>query len=239
MLATAACCAADGAPATCLPHQILPIPACPFCSFSSEAEDPLLWASTYEAGLHLQAPVNAAQAQQPRQPQAAPASSALPTHQLPYHQLLTSGSSTADPRKAAIRGYKAQSARVLEHVDRLLAGCEARRQSLVVEGVHLSLSMVVRMMQRHPSVVPFLVHISNEAKHMERFAVRSKVMTLRPDGEAGRGALQPVGRQDDAWECFGLALAERRACYHESRSDSQLRGGYAAFCSHLVRVWPP
>lgn len=44
-------------------------------------------------------------------------------------------------------------------------------------------SMVVRLMQRHPSVVPFLVHISNEAKHMERFAVRSKVMTLRPDGE--------------------------------------------------------
>jgi hypothetical protein len=43
--------------------------------------------------------------------------------------------------------------------------------------------MVVRMMQRHPSVVPFLVHISNEAKHVERFAVRSKVMTLRPDGE--------------------------------------------------------
>lgn len=39
-------------------------------------------------------------------------------------------------------------------------------------------------MQRHPSAVPFLVHISNEAKHMERFAVRSKVMTLRPDGEA-------------------------------------------------------
>lgn len=38
-------------------------------------------------------------------------------------------------------------------------------------------------MQRHPSALPFLVHISNEAKHMERFAVRSKVMTLRPDGE--------------------------------------------------------
>ena len=31
-------------------------------------------------------------------------------------------------------------------------------------------------------VVPFLVHISNEAKHVERFAVRSKAMTLRPDG---------------------------------------------------------
>jgi hypothetical protein len=82
---------------------------------------------------------------------------------------------------------------VLEHIDRLLTGCEARRQSLVVEGVHLSLSMVVRLMQRHPSVVPFLVHISNEAKHIERFAVRSKVMTLRPDGEPGWNLL-PAGR---------------------------------------------
>ena len=44
-----------------------------------------------------------------------------------------------DPRKAAVRGYKAQSARVLEHVGRLLGACEARRQSVVVEGVHLSL----------------------------------------------------------------------------------------------------
>lgn len=50
------------------------------------------------------------------------------------------------------------------------------------------------MMQRHPSVVPFLVHISNEAKHMERFAVRSKVMTLRPDGERLSAAVLSVLR---------------------------------------------
>ncbi len=61
--------------------------------------------------------------------------------QVPYLQLLAggAGASPSDPRKAAILGYKAQSARVLEHVDRLLTGCEARRQSIVVEGVHLSL----------------------------------------------------------------------------------------------------
>ncbi|KAI3425141.1 hypothetical protein D9Q98_008912 [Chlorella vulgaris] len=168
-------------------------------SFSSESEDPLLWASTYEAGAHLQAARGAALAQAAAQLARAPSQrqqqqqggeqqqqvpEAGPPSQVPYLQLLAGGAaaSASDPRKAAILGYKAQSARVLEHVDRLLTGCEARRQSIVVEGVHLSLSMVVRMMQRHPSVVPFLVHISNDAKHMERFAVRSKVMTLRPDG---------------------------------------------------------
>jgi hypothetical protein len=41
---------------------------------------------------------------------------------------------------------------VLEHVDRLLAACEARRQSVVVEGVHLSLRRVPlggQVPQRH------------------------------------------------------------------------------------------
>lgn len=35
-------------------------------------------------------------------------------------------------------------------------------------------------MKRHPSVVPFMVYIANEGKHLERFAVRAKYMTLDP-----------------------------------------------------------
>jgi hypothetical protein len=125
-------------------------------SFSSESEDPLLWASTYEAGAHLQAARGAALAQAAAQLARAPSQrkqqqqggeqqqqvpEAGPPSQVPYLQLLAggAGASPSDPRKAAILGYKAQSACVLEHVDRLLTGCEARRQSIVVEGVHLSL----------------------------------------------------------------------------------------------------
>lgn len=102
-------------------------------SFCSEQDDPLLWASTYQAGPALQAL------------QAAAASGAAAAQHL-LSRYCPRGlpgrgpaAASGDPRKAAVRGYKAQSARVLEHVDRLLAGCEARRQSLVVEGVHLSL----------------------------------------------------------------------------------------------------
>lgn len=65
---------------------------------------------------------------------------------------------------------------VLESLDKLIGACEGRKESMVVEGVHLSLNAVIRLMQKHPSIVPFLVHISNEAKHRERFAVRSTVL---------------------------------------------------------------
>lgn len=161
-------------------------------SFASEGEDPLLWASTYQAGAALQqlqaqamglgAGGGAAGSSAGAAAASAAAAAAAAQQLLQRYSCAPPYGLGGDGRKAAVRGYKAQSARVLEHVDRLLAGCEARRQSVVVEGVHLSLSMVVRLMQRHASVVPFLVHISNESKHMERFAVRSKVMTLRPDG---------------------------------------------------------
>ena len=36
-------------------------------------------------------------------------------------------------------------------------------------------------MKKHPSIVPFMVYISNEEKHLERFAVRAKYMTLDPE----------------------------------------------------------
>lgn len=35
-------------------------------------------------------------------------------------------------------------------------------------------------MKKHPSIVPFMIYISNEDKHLERFAVRAKYMTLDP-----------------------------------------------------------
>ena len=42
--------------------------------------------------------------------------------------------------------------------------------------------LMTSLLSRHPSCIPFLIYISNEAKHRERFAVRSKYMTLEPMG---------------------------------------------------------
>lgn len=71
-----------------------------------------------------------------------------------------------------MQGYKAQSEMVIDSLERLIRNCAARHESLVCEGVHLSLNFVVQLMQRNPTVVPFLIYISNEDKHKERFAVR-------------------------------------------------------------------
>jgi hypothetical protein len=43
----------------------------------------------------------------------------------------------------AIQGFKAQSEMVMESLDRLITAWEAKKESVVVEGVHLSLNFVV------------------------------------------------------------------------------------------------
>lgn len=48
-------------------------------------------------------------------------------------------------------------------------------------GVHLNISCVLKLLSRHPDVLPFLVHIASEDKHVERMAVRAKYMTLDPN----------------------------------------------------------
>ena len=35
-------------------------------------------------------------------------------------------------------------------------------------------------MKKHPTIIPFMIYIANEEKHLERFAVRAKYMTLDP-----------------------------------------------------------
>ena len=105
-----------------------------------------------------------------------------------------------------LQGYKAQSEMVLESLDKLIGTCEARSESMVVEGVHLSLNAVMRLMQKHPSIVPFLVHISNEAKHRERFAVRS-LSLLQSEGGMPMHAERTKAKSPlcaDRW-CIGTA----------------------------------
>jgi 2-phosphoglycerate kinase len=44
-----------------------------------------------------------------------------------------------------------------------------------LEGVHLDVALITALLARHTSCIPFLIYISNEAKHRERFAVRLRV----------------------------------------------------------------
>lgn len=159
-------------------------------SFADEKQNPLLWASTYHAGECLD-PVAVAKAKakqrakklavishsMTKKEQSTVASSekpgALALEQAPSADLI-------GKKQMAIEGFKAQSEMVIDSLDRLITAWEDRKESVVVEGVHLSLNFVMGLMKKHPSIIPFMIYITNEDKHMERFAVRAKYMTLDP-----------------------------------------------------------
>jgi hypothetical protein len=54
------------------------------------------------------------------------------------------------------------------------------RTSLIVEGVHLSVDLMMKIVLRFANVIPFLIYIKKEDFHRQRFAVRAKYMTTDP-----------------------------------------------------------
>lgn len=118
-------------------------------SFDTGRENKFIWSSTYDTGAVLEGLDSPG-----------------------------SGGGATTQRKAVIRGYKAQSEMVVEHLGNLIDHTKSRGESLIIEGVHLSMNFMMRLMERHDSVFPFVVFISNEQKHKERFAVRARAMAL-------------------------------------------------------------
>ncbi|XP_047083014.1 P-loop NTPase domain-containing protein LPA1-like [Lolium rigidum] len=158
-------------------------------SFADEKQNPLLYASTYHAGEYLD-PIAVSKSKAKRQAKKLAMVSHPNTNEgkddtsdVKSHH----GASALPPRteligskQMAIEGFKAQSEMVIDSLDRLITSWEEQKQSVIVEGVHLSLNFVMGLMKKHPSIIPFMVYITNEEKHMERFAVRAKYMTLDP-----------------------------------------------------------
>ena len=46
--------------------------------------------------------------------------------------------------------------------------------------MHLTVRFMKDMMKKYSSCIPFFLYIKNEEKHKERFAVRTKHMTIDP-----------------------------------------------------------
>lgn len=146
-------------------------------SFANEEENPLLWASTYHAGECLD-PIAVAEAKAKKKAKklARPIAKFSNEDQSEQDQVIE----LLSRKQMAIEGYKAQSEMVIDSLDQLVTAWEERKESAVVEGAHLSLNFVMGLMKRHPSIIPFMIYITSEEKHMERFAVRAKYMTLDP-----------------------------------------------------------
>lgn len=123
-------------------------------SFVDEKQNPLLWASTYHAGEFLD-PVAVAEARAKKKAQkmAGTPHTLLKediadgsTAGISETQKQEAGSGTTEllsPKQMAIEGFKAQSEMVIDSLDRLITAWEERKESVVVEGVHLSLNFVV------------------------------------------------------------------------------------------------
>ncbi|CAD6248962.1 unnamed protein product [Miscanthus lutarioriparius] len=157
--------------------------------FADEKQNPLLYASTYHAGEYLD-PIAVAQAKAKRKankPTVVSHPNTSGGKDVTSDDKSQQGSSELPPRaelignkQMAVEGYKAQSEMVIDSLDRLITSWEEQKESVIIEGVHLSLNFVMGLMKKHPSIIPFMVYITNEEKHMERFAVRAKYMTLDP-----------------------------------------------------------
>lgn len=115
-------------------------------SFVDEKQNPLLWSSTYHAGEHLD-PVAVAKAKAKKKAnKSAVVSTTLAKDFNPTIVTSAENFTTADllsPKQMAIEGFKAQSEMVIDSLDRLITAWEERKESVVVEGVHLSLNFVV------------------------------------------------------------------------------------------------
>ncbi|CAK9855505.1 unnamed protein product [Sphagnum jensenii] len=152
--------------------------------FVSEEENPLLWASTYHAGEFLDQEAVAQAKSKKKEANSASlpirSSSTGSSGSLTPNTSINGNNSLVGAKTMAIQGFKAQSEMVMDSLDRLITAWEAKKESVVVEGVHLSLNFVMGLMKKHPSIIPFMLYIANEDKHLERFAVRAKYMTLDP-----------------------------------------------------------
>ncbi|KAM7259045.1 hypothetical protein ACFE04_014786 [Oxalis oulophora] len=126
-------------------------------SFVDEKQNPLLWASTYHAGEYLDPKaVSEAKAKKKAKKLAGVSSNNIKDESFGSNgksgQPSELGSGTSElisSKQMAIEGYKAQSEMVIDSLDRLITAWEERKESVVVEGVHLSLNFVRKGSSRH------------------------------------------------------------------------------------------
>lgn len=84
-------------------------------------------------------------------------------------------------------------------------GCTVHHHHLLVHPPSLTPTYTPTHPQAHPSVLPFLVYIKSEAKHVERMAVRAKYMTLDPHKNKYVAHMANI-------RCVGGGLEVQRCC---------------------------
>lgn len=139
-------------------------------NFTTEAANPILWASSYHAGEVYEREKKTEEGKKVEK------KGIDDEDEREGEEEAGDGQENADSEKKKpknppneeeaiekiIRGYEAQNDLVFRRLDQLIGAFEARKESLIVEGVHLSVEVILKLMGRHPSCMPFLIYISNE-----------------------------------------------------------------------------
>jgi 2-phosphoglycerate kinase len=81
-------------------------------------------------------------------------------------------------KKKVVKGYLEQCAIVCEKLEKVIDSILQRQESVIIEGVHLTVDFIKKILKKHKYTFPFLIYIDKAEKHKERFAVRSRQMTL-------------------------------------------------------------
>lgn len=79
-----------------------------------------------------------------------------------------------------LMGYKEQCKLVQNELAKVINRYQERNESLIVEGVHLTVTFLKEMMAQYSNCIPFVLYIKSKKKHGARFAVRAKHMTIDP-----------------------------------------------------------
>ena len=95
----------------------------------------------------------------------------------------SSSASLSQAQKVKL-GHHQQSLHVCAHLHSLIASLIASRISAIIEGAHLLPAflsyLIATLSSSRTLVLPFLIYISNETKHRERFALRSHPSAVNP-----------------------------------------------------------
>ncbi|RKP22216.1 hypothetical protein SYNPS1DRAFT_32219 [Syncephalis pseudoplumigaleata] len=121
--------------------------------FISEEENPVLWASSYHAG-------------------------ELSTDNSNNSNNDGGGGTTTEAR--VIHGYQCQTDVIYPQLRETVRRLLGRNESVIIEGVHLSVEVMLQLATEFAMCLPFVIYINKQAKHAERFATRAKYMTLEP-----------------------------------------------------------
>ncbi|KAG5408909.1 hypothetical protein IGI04_005228 [Brassica rapa subsp. trilocularis] len=152
-------------------------------SFVDEKQDPLLWASTYHAGECLD-PVAVAESKAKRR--RAKKNYGKSTVEDDKPTTTTTVAALLSHKQMAVEGFKAQSEMVIENLDRLITAWEERKESVVVEGVHLSLNFV--LIQRQGSSRHLMALLNTDGTFSRTWPLGGKV----DETMEGNGMVHPV-----------------------------------------------